>query len=186
MEDDAKEIADAKLKISSKDDLKYLEDFKERLKPVDNSTVALQREAAISEAKEALKPVSAEVQKLFTEVKDFNITGGKKPEDTLNFTLKVPEEFQGKIPELMEAYLVNRGLPINTENVAAATEYVENILWAKEGKEFLRSAVNHAIAETTEKMINKYENKSTLTDDVHNEPAGDVYDDFLRDVARGR
>lgn len=181
--DEDKEYVETKLAISAKPDLKYLEDFKDKLKPVDNSTVQLQRDAAVTQAKEALKPLSADMQKGYAEIKDFDITGGKKPEDIINFTLKTPETFTNVIPELVERYMIQTGRPVNEQTMAEANEYVESMLWAKHGKEFLRTAVNHAIATTTEKLVNKYENRTTLADDQAPALVTDDMDSFYREVA---
>lgn len=183
LSDEDKEYVDTKLAMSAKADLKYLEEFKDKLKPIDNTTVQLQREAAVNSAKEALKPISADLQKGYAEIKDFNINDGKKPEDIINFTFKTPESFTNHIPELVEQYIVKTGRPVNDQTIAEANEYVEHLLWAKHGKEFLRTAVNHAIATTTEKLTDKYENRSTLTDDQRNAPITEDEDAFYREVA---
>lgn len=181
--DDDKEYVETKLAISAKADLKYLEEFKDKLKPVDNSTVQIQREAAVTQAKEALKPVSSEMQKGYAEIKDFDITGGKKPEDIINFTLKTPEAFTSVIPQLVEQYIVQTGRVVDEKSIADANEYIETLMWGKHGKEFLRTAVNHAIATTTEKLTNKYENRTSLTDDQRSAPVTEDMDDFYREVA---
>lgn len=185
LNDEDKEVAETRLALGSKEDLKYLQDYKSKLQPIDNSTVQLQRDAAVTQAKQALVPIADQFKKEFAEIKDFNITGATKPEDVQNFTFKTPQAFTDAIPALIEGYIIQNGKPVNEDTIKEAQQYVENLQWAMHGKEFLRAAVNHAISTTTEKLVDKYENRQTNNDD-HNDRGvvNDDMDEFFASVAR--
>lgn len=184
LNDDDKSFQEQKLALSAKDDVKFLQEYKQKLAVVDNTTKQLQMESARNEARQALGPIGEAFKKNFSELKDFNINGAKKPEDVLNFTFKTPDDFMAAVPKLVEAYIVDQGKPVNDETIAEANTYVENMLWATQGKKFVTDAVNHAIAATTEKITAKYENRSPLNDDHRAAPVVETDEEFWREVAR--
>lgn len=194
MEEMDRKVAEANMADDAKADYEYLQSMKKELAapivstppPVVNQ---LSREAIISQ----VAPIKEKVKEQFKSLGEFDLLGkglkdGKPAEGSILYDLPIPAEFRDKIPGIVESFFVESGLPVNQENLKQALGVVNYELFNQNGMQVIQMACNAAVAETTKRLTEQYENANGLEKGKmlpKRVNADDLTDADIEDMIRG-
>lgn len=191
---DERLILEEKMKISSAQDLKILEQHKKDLSSFGEQQKQAQEQEKlqlIASQENHKKEVALAVPKIAEAMKglgELNLNG-KDGEEAVKLNFDYKDEFKAEIPKLINDFFVEYNLPLTAENIQNASNYISAVYWDQNKESILQSATKHVEAVTWEKALNKYENRSGLPTEPVNANIVNVnaaQSDFLHSVANGQ
>ena len=187
-------ILEEKLRVSSLDDRKALKEWKKDLTTVDNTaqTEAEQnRLNGIAAAEAHKKAVVAALPKIAESIKGLGERNlnGKEGDEAVKLNFDYNAEFKAELPQKLASFFLDGKMEVSEENIEFAQKYLRADYLEKNFDQLSQSIFKHAEALTTERMVNKYENRTGLpvestnvvTDNTQKEK-----NDFLMKIATGR
>lgn len=157
-------ILDENLRVAALKDKADLSKFKAELGTV--NTVApeeqrLQYEAKLQNHIAQVKPYVKEVAASINSLGSFTLKG-KTDADAINLDLKLPETFRPKLEEHLQNYFADGLTPVTPENTREAINYA-HAEYIRENLPAILQSVKDDLENTiTERIVNKYENRSGL------------------------
>lgn len=195
MDEKEREVIDADMADDAKADYEYLQSQKKELAtPVASAPAAavstLTREAIVSQ----VAPIKEKVKEQFNTLGEINLTGkvddkGNAAADAILYDLPIPAEFKEMIPQMIENFFVEQGLPVTQDNMKTALGVVNYELFNQFGVKIIQTACNQTAAETEKRIRAEYTNTNGLP--KPNTPAkpsinaNDLSDDQMQSYARG-
>lgn len=162
-----KELAEEKLKLSSKKDLEALEAYKAKLTTVDSFKLeeqkALQDKAIMAAHKSTVKETIPLIQNSFNGIGEISLKETLNGKDvTSNLSLEYDEDFKKAIPEMLEKYFSEKIIPINQNTIGEAKEYIDAIYWKENGAKIAEQSYKNGIALGFKEAEDKYVNPNGL------------------------
>jgi len=193
-----KAMLQEKLRVSSLDDRKLLKAYKKDLTAVDNSaaelakqqdeTERLQNIANAEQHKKQIQQVIPKISEKITGLGEKNLNG-KDGDEAVKLNFDYNAEYKAELNDKVASFFLDGQMEVNDENVALVEKYIKADYLAKNFDNIAQSIFKHAEAITTEKMVNKYENRTGLPPESTNVIVNDTskeYNDFLAKVVKSR
>lgn len=190
-----RQILEEELRVSAKSQREELKEYKKELTTIVNPAAEaaeqkrLEDIAAKSAHESAVKSVVPKIVEGLTGLGEKLLTG-KEGEDAVKLKFDYSDEYKSGLNDRVENFFIESGLPVTEENIQLAQKYVQADYLVDNIDSILQAACKHQEAITTEKIVNKYENRSGLTTDPVNEVNIDTTarekDDFMLRIAQGR
>lgn len=187
-------ILEEKLRVSSLTDRSILKEWKKDLTTVDTSAQQAQEQErlnAIAKAethKQTVKQVIPKIVESITGLGEKNLNG-KEGEEAVKLKFDYNAYYKAQLPTKLESFFIDGQMEINEDNVALAQKYIRADYLEKNFDQISQSIFKHAEALTTERMVNKYENRSGLPAESTNvvvDNSKQEYNDFLAKIAKSR
>lgn len=190
-------ILQEKLRVSSLEDRELLRTYKKDLTAVDNSAAEQAKQKAenerlqqIADAENHKKNVLQVVPKISEKISglgEFNLNG-KDGDEAVKLNFDYAADYKADLNERIGSFFLDGQMEVNDENVALVENYIKADYLSKNFDTIAQSIFKHAEAITTEKIVNKYENRSGLPEDATNNVSVDdktkAYQDFLQKVVK--
>ena len=110
-----------------------------------------------------ISTLSSELKGNFTGINPIKqsvvLVEGQEPVE-FEHNFAIPAEFKEEIPELMSAYFLDTGKPINQQTLGDFLDYVDKTVWVTYGAKMVENAVASAVMKTHKDLVAKYENLS--------------------------
>jgi len=187
-------ILEEKLRVSSLKDRNILKEYKKDLTTIDTSAQTAaeqQRLTDIANAemhKQTVKQQIPKIAETLTGLGEINLNG-KEGDEAVNLKFDFKDDFKAGLPKALESFFLDGHMEINEDNIKLAQGYIAADYLQKNFSQISQAIFKHAEAITTEKMVNKYENRTGLPVETPN-PVVDnskkEYHDFLTKVAQGK
>lgn len=163
--DEEREILNDDLRVAANNDRKELEKFKAQ---VSNATqlppeeVQLKQQADLLAHQAKVKPYVSEVMKAVPNLGAFDLSAGKDPGDVVKYEIPIDDNIRQELGQYVENYYIDGLTEVTPENTRLAMNYARAEYFRTHAAEVLQSAFMHGVSVTTEKLVNKYENRSGL------------------------
>jgi len=187
-------ILEEKLRVSSLEDRNILKEYKKDLTTIDTSAQTQaenERLTAIATAEAHKQTVKQQIPKIaeaLTGLGEINLNG-KEGDEAVNLKFDFKDDFKAGLPKALESFFLDGQMEVNEDNIKLAQGYIAADYLQKNFGQISQAIFKHAEAITTEKMVNKYENRTGLPVETPN-PVVDnskkEYHDFLTKVAQGK
>jgi bacterioferritin (cytochrome b1) len=191
---DEREILEDELRVSSKSDFEALNKYKTQLTTVENPEKEIQeknRLQQIADTEQHKNLVKQEAPKIANSIQGLgNVNlNGKEGDEAVMLDMPFAEEYKAKVHEMAENYFMLNNEPITQDGVNSFAMYAKANYLAENFDKIAKSIFTHAESVVTERIVNKYENRSGLAPQI--EPQVDVnkqeqYQSFLERVANGK
>lgn len=195
MDEMDRKVAEANMADDAKADYEYLHSQKKELATPAQAAPApvvqqLSREAIVNQ----VAPIKEKVKEQFQTLGEVNLNGklekdGVTPaKDAILFDLPIPAEFKAKVPEIIENFFVEQGIPVTQENMKTALGVVNYELFNQYGVQIIQAACNQTASVTEKRIRAEYESKGGLPNGkTPAKPinASDLTDESLQSYARG-
>lgn len=166
-DDSEKAIIAEELRVSALEDRIALKAFKKEITTVDNSAneqkeqLRLQEIANNTAFENTVKASVPSIVAKISGIGEINLNG-KEGDEAVKLNFDLSDEFKAALPEKVEQFFMASKMEVNDENVALANRLLqaEHLYATKEA--FAQQIFKHAEAITTEKIVNKYENRTGL------------------------
>lgn len=191
-------ILKEELRVSSLQDKQILKDYKKELTAFDNSAQVQANEQAeqlrLAEiAKntahtQAVKQTAPKIAETIQGLGEINLNG-KEGDEAVKLNFDYNAEFKANLPKSLESFFLDGQMEVNDENIALATKYIKADYLEKNFDNIAQSIFKHADALATERVVNKYENRTGLPPETlpTNVNASDKeYADFLQNMVKRR
>lgn len=194
LDESEKAIIAEELRVSSLEDRQALKALKKEITTVDNSaneqkeTARLQEIANNTEFEKNVKASVPAIVSKITGLGELNLNG-KEGDEAIKLNFDLPDDFKALIPAKVESIFLTSKLEINDENIAFANKLIQAEYLQDNFETIAQSISKHVEALITEKMVNKYENRSGLPPESTNpivENTDQAKADFLSKVAKSR
>lgn len=153
-------IAESKvnLKIDSKKDGEYLEQFKAKV--TENPAKAQQQdfENQIAEYTAKVTPIAKSIQDSLTAIKGVNLNG-KTGADAFITDLPLSDESRSKISDLVSDYASRENIPLDERGIQVLREFAENVAWISNKENFAIDIASKAEA----RVRAEFHNPSTIS-----------------------
>lgn len=197
---DSKErlILEEKLRVSSLEDRNILKAYKKDLTTIDNSAQVQAQEQAeqlrlqgIAKAEEHKTTVKQQVPKIAETIMGLGekVLNGKEGDEAVKLNFDYNAEYKAEIPAKVESFFLDAQMEVTPENIALVERYIKADYLERNFDQIAQSIFKHAEAITTEKMVNKYENRTGLPPESTNvvvDTSKQEYNDFLNRIAKSR
>lgn len=191
-------ILEEKLRVSSIKDREELKAYKKELTTIDNTAQVeaqtkaeeqrLQGIAKAEEHKTLVKQIVPRIAEKISGLGEKNLNG-KDGDEAVKLNFDYTAEFKAELPEKISSFFLDAQMEVNDENAALVEKYIRADYLERNFDQIAQSIFKHAEALTTEKMVNKYENRTGLPPESTNvvvDNSRQEYNDFLRKVAGGK
>lgn len=188
-------VLEEELRISSIEDRNVLKEYKKELTTIDNSAqVAAQQQAEqqrleqianAEQHKQVVKQAIPKIAETISGLGEKNLNG-KEGEEAVKLNFEYNADYKAELPQKLEAFFIDSQMPLNDENIALAQKYIRADYLEKNFDTISQQIFKHAEAITTEKVVNKYENRSGLPEETTTVIVDDTkqqYNEFLNRVA---
>lgn len=191
---DERQILEDELRVSSKGDLEALNKYKTQLTTVENPEKEAQeqqrlQQIALSEQhKLIVKQEAPKIASTINGLGNINLNG-KEGDDAVTLDMPFAEDYKAKVQAMAENYFMDNNEPITQDGINNFQLYAKASYLAENFDRIAKSIYTHAESIVTERVVNKYENRSGLAPQV--EPQVEVnkqeqYQSFLERVANGK
>lgn len=191
-------ILEEKLRVSSIEDRNILKAYKKDLTTIDNTAqqqeqaqaeqLRLQGIAKAEEHKTQVKQLAPKIAEKILGIGERNLNG-KEGDEAVKLNFDYSPEFKAELPTKISSFFMDAQMEVNEENIALVEKYIRADYLEKNFDHLAQSIFKHAEALTTERMVNKYENRSGLPPESTNvvvDNSKQELNDFLKKVAGGR
>lgn len=191
-------MLEEKLRVSSLEDRNILKAYKKDLTTIDNSAqvqaqeqaeqIRLQGIAKVEEHKTQVKQQVPKIAEGIIGLGEKNLNG-KEGDESVKLNFDYSPEYKAEIPAKVESFFLDAQMEVTPENIALVERYVKADYLERNFDQIAQSIFKHAEAITTEKMVNKYENRTGLPPESTNvvvDTSKQEYNDFLNKIAKGR
>lgn len=169
-----REILDDDLRVAARADKQALEAFKSKVSAPANvpaEEVQLQQQAQLLAHQNKVKPYVKDVMTSIPNLGTFNLAYGKEGEANhiaVAYEVPIDEAIRTKLGQYVENYFIDALTPVTPENTLLALNYARAEYFREHSGELLQNAFEKGVSLTTEKLVNKYENRSGLKPDTDN------------------
>lgn len=199
-DEDSKEYAILKgdLKVSATEDREFLKNYKKELTAFDNSAQVQANEQAeqlrLAEIAKntahtlAVKQTAPKIAETIQGLGEINLNG-KEGDEAVKLNFDYSAEFKTELPKKLESFFLDGQMEVNEENIALASKYIKADYLEKNFDNIAQSIFKHADALATERVVNKYENRTGLPQETlpTNVNSSDKeYADFLQNMVKRR
>jgi len=200
LDEDSAEYAILKeeLRVSSLQDKQALKDYKKELTAFDNSA-QVEANAKAEELRlagiaktnahiQVVKQTAPKIAETIQGLGEINLNG-KEGEEAVKLNFDYNADFKALLPQKLESFFLDGQMEVTDENIALATGYIKADYLEKNFENIAQSIFKHADALATERVVNKYENRTglppeTLPTNVNS--TDKEYADFLNNMVKRR
>lgn len=191
-------ILEEKLRVSSLEDRAILKAYKKDLTTIDNTAqqqataeAEQQRLQAVAKAEEHKTQVKQLVPKIAEKIAGIGERNlnGKEGDEAVKLNFDYSAEYKAELPAKISSFFLDAQMEVNEENIALVEKYIRADYLEKNFDQIAQSIFKHADALATERVTNKYENRSGLPAESTNvvvDTSKQEYNEFLKKVAGGR
>lgn len=165
LNDDEKEILADDMRVAAVNARKELEKFKAQVSTTNQlppEELQLQQTAQIQEFQGKLKPYVKEVMQSIPNLGSFYLSGKEGEADAVQYEIPIDDALRGQLGQYVENYFMDGLTEVNPENTRLAIHYARAEYIREHLAEIVKNAFDHGISVATEKLTNKYENRSGL------------------------
>lgn len=193
-----RQVIEADMEDDAKADRAYLAEQKKELATplAPPAPAAAQQVLSADVIRQQVAPVKERIREQFKSLGEINLTGKmdatdktKNASDAMLFDLQIPASFRDKIPDAVEDFFLQSGMPVTKENLHEALKIVNYNLFNEHGVELIQACCNETATRVEKAIRAEYENKGGVK---HNQTprnqrptTADLSDEFLKEYANG-
>ncbi|HEY4196878.1 MAG TPA: hypothetical protein VGM63_15150 [Mucilaginibacter sp.] len=161
--EEEREILDDDMRVAAKNDKAELEKFKaqvSQMETVPPEQAQLQQQTKLLAHQATVKPYVADVIKSIPNMGVFTLAG--EGDSAVSMELEMDDNARTKLAGYVENYFMDGLTPVTPENTREALHYARAEYVRENLPEILKAAYDRAESIVTERLTNKYENRSGL------------------------
>lgn len=164
-----REILDDDLRIAGENARQELDKFKTTVSQpaLEPEEVRLQQQANTMAHQAVVKPYVQEVVQSIPHLGLFNLSG-KDGAETVPYEMPLDDDGRKFLGQMVENYFMDGLTPVTEESTREALNYARAEYWRTNAERVMQSVFDRAVSLTTEKLVNKYENRSGLQNPQEN------------------